>query len=77
MTNINRHRTEMRKTFHIPDMHCSACVMHLEALEDDLAGILDIQGSYQKQRLDIEFDETRVTESQIRDAIQGLGYTPE
>jgi copper chaperone CopZ len=67
----------MRKTFHIPDMHCSACVMHLEALEDEIPGILNIQGSYQKQRLEVDFDETRVTEIQIRDAIQELGYSPE
>jgi copper chaperone CopZ len=67
----------MRKTFHIPDIHCSACVMHLEALEDEMPGILNIRGSYQKQRLDVEFDETRIMESQIRDAILELGYRPE
>lgn len=66
----------MRKTFQIPNMHCPSCVIHLEALEDELPGILNIQGSYQKQRLDVEYDETRVTVSQIRDAIQELGYTP-
>ena len=67
----------MRKTFHVSDMHCPACVMHLEALEDEIPGIINIQGSYQKQRLDVEFDETQVTESQIREAIQELGYKPE
>jgi copper chaperone CopZ len=58
-------------------MHCPACVMHLEALEDDFPAIQNIQGSYQKQRLDVEFDQTQMTEIQIRAAIQELGYTPD
>lgn len=64
-----------KKTFHIPDMHCSNCVMHLEGLEDDLPGILKIQGSYQKQHLVVEYDETKIDEGRIRSAIAELGYT--
>lgn len=46
-------------------MYCSNCVMHLEALEDEIAGILSIQGSYQKQSLVVEYDETLTDEAQI------------
>lgn len=67
----------LRKTFHIADMHCTNCVMHLEALVEDIAGILKIQGSYQKQRLVVDFNETIVGEAQIRSAIEMLGYTAE
>jgi len=63
-----------RKTFTIPNMICPACVMHLEALEDELQGIQFIKASYQKQRMDVEFDESQVSEQEIRAAITELGY---
>lgn len=64
----------IRKTYTIPNMHCSACVMRLEGLEDELAGIYSIKASYQKQKLEIEFDETRVSEREIIQAIQEMDY---
>jgi copper ion binding protein len=63
-----------RVTYSIPGMHCSACVMHLEGLEDELEGILSIQASYKKQRMDVEFDENRISEKAIREAVAELGY---
>ena len=64
-----------KKTFKITDMHCPSCPMRLEGLEDTLPGIHKIRGSYQKQNLEVEFDEAVVSEEQIRGAIKKLGYT--
>ncbi len=49
--------------------------MKLEGLEDDLPGVLKVEGSYQKQSLLVEYDDAKVSEGEIRKAIQGLGYT--
>jgi copper chaperone CopZ len=65
-----------RLVLNIPDMHCSACAMKLEGIEDDLPGILRIKASYHKQRLEIEFDEAQVSEVQILQEVKRLGYTP-
>jgi|UniRef100_A0A7C4PM18 copper chaperone CopZ len=65
----------VKKTFVIPDMHCSNCVMRLEGLEDELPGIRRIRGSYHRQTLEVEFDETQVSEERLRAAIARLGYT--
>lgn len=65
----------MKIVFSIPDMHCSNCVMRLEGIEDDLEGIREIRGSYYKQTLEVTFDETVVSENEIRQAITDLGYT--
>ena len=70
-------KVAMKKIFHIENMLCSNCVMHLEALEDELPGIIQIHGSYQKQQLIVEFNETQISENQIRSAIQELGYSSE
>lgn len=65
----------MKKTFRIPDMHCSACVMKLEGLEDDLSGVKRVEASYQKQSMLVEYDDSKVSEEEIRKAIAELGYT--
>jgi copper chaperone CopZ len=65
----------IKKTIQITDMHCSSCPMRLEGIEDILPGIRNIRASYQKQNMEVEFDENLVTEQQILDAIKKLGYT--
>lgn len=64
----------VKKTFCIPDMHCSACVMKLEGLEDEVPGVLFVEGSYQKQTLIVEFDDSLVAERDIRNIVEKLGY---
>jgi copper chaperone CopZ len=64
-----------KKIFRITDMHCPSCPMRLEGIEDTLTGIYKIKASYQKQNLEVEFDEAKVSEEQIRGAIMKLGYT--
>ena len=64
----------IKKVFSVPDMHCSACVMRLEGIEDELAGIRRITASYRKQQMEVEYDETRVTDQQIVAAAQKHGY---
>jgi copper chaperone CopZ len=60
----------------IPDMHCSACAMKLEGIEDDLPGIGRIKASYHKQTLEVEYDKAQVSEAQILQEVKRLGYTP-
>lgn len=65
----------IKKSFHITDMHCSACMMKLEGLEDDLPGVIMAQASYLKQSLLVEYDSHQLDEITLRKAIQTLGYT--
>jgi copper chaperone CopZ len=64
----------IRKTYKIPTMHCTSCVMNLEALEDALPGIRFIEASYRKQTLIVEFDEAQVSEAQIHQAVRALHH---
>jgi copper chaperone CopZ len=63
-----------RREYRVPDMHCPSCKMRLEGIEDDLPGILKINASYQKQLIQVEFDESKVSEKQIIQAVKDLGY---
>jgi copper chaperone len=65
----------IKQVFRVTDMHCSNCVMRIEGLEDDLAGVQRVRASYKKQQVEVEFDEATVGATQIIAAIQKLGYT--
>lgn len=65
----------MKQIFRVTDMHCTNCAMRLEGLEDDLPGVKRARASYRKQHMEVEYDETAVSITQIIAAIQQLGYT--
>lgn len=62
-------------TFTISDMHCSNCAMRLEEIED-LAGIHRATASYRSQKMEVDYDETRLTVEEIMAAIREKGYEP-
>lgn len=64
----------IKKTFKIPDMTCSNCAMKLESLEDDLDGVKEINASYHRLEMVIEYDESKLTEEQIVAAVKKKGY---
>jgi copper chaperone CopZ len=64
----------IKKTFKVPDMHCTNCSMKLESIEDELAGVIEINASYHKQQMIVKFDGTQVSEDQIIAAAKKKGY---
>jgi len=64
----------IKKTFKVPDMSCTNCAMKLESLEDSLDGIKEINASYHKLQMTVEYDETKLTEEQIIAAVKKKGY---
>lgn len=64
----------IKKTFKVPDMSCTNCAMKLESLEDTLDGVKEINASYHKLQMTIEYDETRLTDEQIIAAVNKKGY---
>lgn len=63
-----------KQVFRIPDMHCSACVLRLEGIEDEVTGITQVTASYRKQQMEVAYDETQVSEQQIIAAANQHGY---
>jgi copper chaperone CopZ len=66
-----------KATFKVADMHCTNCSMHLQAMEDDVPGIQQVDASYQKQLMVVQFDDALITEPGIVDAAKNIGYTAE
>ena len=67
----------MKKVFRVTDMECPKCAMHLEGLEDELPGVKRINASYKKQLMEVEFDEGKLSVTQIIAAANAIGYHPE
>jgi len=64
----------IKKTFKVPDMTCTNCAMKLESLEDTLDGINEINASYHKLQMIVEYDESKLTDEQIIAAVRKKGY---
>ncbi len=64
----------IKKVFNVPKMHCTACVMVLEGLEDDLKGVKTIKANFHKHRMEVEFDERQISEAEILTAVKNEGY---
>ena len=64
----------IKKTFRVPDMSCTNCAMKLESLEDTLVGVKEINASYHKLQMTVEYDETRLSDEQIIAAVKKKGY---
>ncbi len=65
----------LKKTFKVEDMTCANCAMKLETLEDTLEGVKEINASYHKLEMVIEYDESKLTDEQIVAAVKKKGYT--
>jgi len=63
-----------KQTFSVPDMHCSNCSMKLESIEDDFPAIRQIDASYHKQQMTVEYDETKLTADEIIAVAKKKGY---
>ena len=64
----------IKKNFKVPDMSCTNCAMKLESLEDILDGVKEINASYHKLQMTVEYDETKLTDEQIIAAVKKKGY---
>jgi copper chaperone CopZ len=65
----------MLKVFTIPDMMCNNCVMHLEAMEDELPGVKEARAALSKHSLSVEYDEQIISPQEIAEWVNGQGYS--
>jgi len=66
-----------RITFHIPSMHCIACVWLLENLFRLKAGIGQSQVNFPRKELSLSFENEKVKLSEVVGLLAALGYEPE
>lgn len=64
----------VKKTIKIEGMHCTSCAMSIDMDLEDLEGVSSCKTSYTKQTAEVEFDEEKVQEEEVKEVIEKLGY---
>ncbi len=61
-------------SFAIKGMTCNGCASHVENEVNKLPGIIAVKASYENSSATVEFDQSKVSLSEIEDAINKTGY---
>lgn len=65
----------MRKIeFKVEGMHCSGCSARIEKILKGLCGILSVIVILEEKNVYVEFDESKITTNQIKEAIEDAGF---
>ncbi len=65
----------MLKKFSVDGMSCSACSLGVERAVKNLIGVTNVEVSLMGKSMSVDFDPTILTEQQIIDCVNRLGYT--
>ena len=66
-------RTE-RAEFRITDASCASCVVHIESILDDVAGVDRVDANFASERVIVDFDPTRTSRDELAAAVADGGY---
>jgi Cu2+-exporting ATPase len=58
----------------IRGMHCAACVWRIEALPEQLPGVIESRVQFRRGRLSLVFDSTRISLGKIAQRLELMGY---
>ncbi len=56
-------------------MHCSSCAMSIDFDLEDLEGVKSAKTSYAKQTTEIEFEEDKISEPELKEQVKKTGYS--
>ena len=62
-----------KRTYKVNDMHCGSCAMLIEVELED--AVVKAKCNFVKSVLEVEYDETKLSEDKIRDTVIKAGYT--
>ena len=64
----------MKKKYDVVGMTCSACSTHVDKAVRGLDGVDDVNVNLLQNSMTVEFDENKLSESQIFEAVDKAGY---
>jgi len=60
--------------FTLSNLTCPSCEEHIEELENILAGVRSVKANYKKSIMDVTYDESKLSDGEIIEAVQDMGY---
>ncbi|MBI2268627.1 MAG: heavy-metal-associated domain-containing protein [Candidatus Blackburnbacteria bacterium] len=67
--------TIVKKRFKVDGLNCTACAILIDGELENTEGVKCASTNYAKAECEVEFDETKVEEKDIKKIIESLGYT--
>ncbi|SDJ78898.1 copper chaperone CopZ [Salimicrobium halophilum] len=67
----------MEKTLNVQGMTCGHCESAVKGALGELDGVKDVQVSLDSGKVDVTYEEGKVTEEQMKDAVEEQGYDVE
>ena len=64
----------IERTFKVPDMSCGYCKVTVEGELSKLSGVERSNADPEKGIVEVSYDEDRVSEEQLKDTIEDVGY---
>lgn len=64
----------VRRQLKVDGMHCASCAMLIDEELEEIPGVSRASTSWPRQKLDVEYDESRVDDARIVATIAELGY---
>jgi len=63
------------RVLRVPDMSCGHCELSVQEALDELDGVERARADHTKGEVELTYDRDRVTEENLREAIEEAGYT--
>ncbi len=63
------------RVLRVPDMSCGHCELSVQEALDELDGVESAEADHTKGEVELTYDPDRVTERELRGAIEEAGYT--
>jgi copper chaperone len=63
------------KTLKVPDMSCGHCKTAVEGELNKISGVMYSKADVEKGTVEVSFDDDKVSTEDLKEAIEGAGYT--
>ena len=63
------------RVLRVPDMSCGHCELSVQEALDELEGVERADADHTKGEVQLTYDADRITDEQLREAIDEAGYT--
>ena len=64
-------------TLVVPAIHCSSCAATIRRILEPIPGVESVEVDPETKIVDLKFEESVVTEKQIREKLEEIGFFPD
>lgn len=66
-----------KATFHVPGITCAGCISSMKFALGRRPGVLKLDGDAKSKSVTIQYDESKTSIEQLKDALDQIGFAPE